>query len=208
MEYCKGGLQKEFYTEEEVIKRQCPFCNSAGYTYIHKERGALGIVKCKYCKLIYTNPIVKEAEKNYWGDEKKYYEEARLIFNGLAKHHRDENYLQDLRIIEHMKPEGNFLDIGTNMGFFLRHTRGKTWNVFGIEPSPALSQMARKYFELNVKTAYLEDAGFKDDFFDIVTMTDVFEHIVNPKIMLLEIKKVLKKTAYYLLKSLTEIIIY
>lgn len=200
MDYEKGGLQKELYTEDEVVKRNCPLCNSVGYSDIYQERGVIGIVGCKNCGLIYTNPMVKKSERNYWGDEKKYYEEARLIFIGLAKHHRDPNYLEDLKIIESLKPDGNFLDIGTNMGFFLRHTQGKKWSVFGVEPSPALSEIARKYFKLNVKTVYLEEAGFKDAFFDIVTMIDVFEHIAEPKKILLEIAKVLKNNGLLFIK--------
>jgi len=200
MDYERGGLQKNFYSESEVSLRNCPLCGSSSYKNIYKERGALGIVKCMDCRLIYANPHVKESEKNYWGDEKKYYQEARLIFDGKARHHRDVNYLHDIKIIEGIKPTGNFLDIGTNMGFFLRHTRGKKWNVFGVDPSPTLSEMARKYFGLNVKTAYLENAGFDNNFFDIVTMTDVFEHVLEPKKMLEGVKKVLKKDGILFIK--------
>ena len=192
IDYRRGGTQKEIYGDSEVIRRDCPLCASTDYLPIHRERGAIGIVKCRRCGLVYTNPMVKEPEKNYWGDPAKYYEEANLIFKSLARHHRDPNYLADLKIIEKFKPRGNFLDIGTNMGFFLRHAKGKQWNVVGIEPSPSLSEMARRYFGLNVKTAYLENAGFEDSFFDIVTMTDVFEHMPKPKGMLSQIKRVLK----------------
>jgi SAM-dependent methyltransferase len=189
VDYEKGGKQKDSYSPEEVIGRNCPLCKSASYIEIYKERGAIGIVKCRNCGLIYTNPMAKEAEKNYWGDEKRYYEEARLIFEYGFSHHRDSNYSEDLKLIERIKPSGNFLDIGTNMGFFLRHTRGRKWNAVGIEPSPALSEMARKYFGLNVKTTYLDKAGFNEEYFDVVTMTDVFEHVQEPGKILLDIKK-------------------
>ena len=200
VDYERGGLQKASYNDNEVIRRECPFCGSMEYTPIHIERGAVGVVKCKNCRLIYTNPMVKEAEKNYWGDEKKYFYEARLIFKGLLGHHRDRNYLEDLKKIEAFRPAGNFLDIGTNMGFFLRHTRGKNWKVFGIEPSPALSEIARKYFHLNVKNTYLDDGNFQDNFFDVITMTDVFEHISEPKKILSQIKKVLKDDGILFIK--------
>ncbi len=200
MDYEKGGLQKDYYGPDEVARRECPYCDSADYSDIYKERGNIGVVKCRSCGLIYTNPMVKAPEKNYWGEEKKYYEEARLIFNGRARHHRDPNYLQDIKIIEKAKPEGNFLDIGTNMGFFLRHARNRKWEVYGVEPSPALSGMARKYFGLNVKTAYLEEAGFKDSFFDIITMTDVFEHIAVPRRMLSQVRGLLKEGGILFIK--------
>jgi 2-polyprenyl-3-methyl-5-hydroxy-6-metoxy-1,4-benzoquinol methylase len=200
MDYEKGGQQKEHYNPDEVIKRNCPLCEEDNYSHIYKERGAVGIVKCRNCGLIYTNPMAREAEKNYWGNEEKYYEEARLIFKGLAKHHRDLNYLEDLKRIETIKPEGNFLDIGTNMGFFLRHALGKKWNVFGLEPSSVLSKMARAYFGLNVKNSSQDNAGFKEAFFDIITMTDVFEHINEPKKILGDIKKVLKPDGILFIK--------
>jgi len=198
--YKKGGKQKSYYGPEEVMERNCPFCNSMDRAKIYTERGSIGIVRCKRCDLIYVSPMLKEPEKNYWGDEARYYEEARMLFNGSSKHHRDINYIEDLKIIEKYKPSGNFLDIGTNMGFFLRHTRGRKWNVTGVDPSPALSEIARKYFGLNVKTTYLDKAGFEDGSFDIVTMTDVFEHIAEPKKLLADIKKVLKKDGILFIK--------
>jgi len=200
VDYIKGGKQKLYYSEGEVTFRNCPLCGSAECTPIHTERGALKIVRCHGCGLLYTNPMVKEPEKNYWGDEAAYVEEARLIFEGRARHHRDPNYVRDLKIIEKIKPSGNFLDIGTNMGFFLRHTKGKKWNVVGVEPSPALSEIARKQFGLNVITAYVENANFESNYFDIVTMTDVFEHIPEPKKMLLHIRRILKKDGILFIK--------
>ena len=200
MDYEGGGTQKEFYSGNEVVKRSCPMCGFNGFSLICKERGSIGIGKCDGCGLIYTNPLIKDPEKVYWGEEKKYYEEARLIFNNTSRHHRDANYLEDLNAIEKLKPEGKFLDIGTNMGFFLRHTRGKKWNVFGVEPSPALAKMANEYFKLNVKNAYLENSGFSKKSFDIVTMIDVFEHISEPKKILKEIRTLLKDDGILFIK--------
>ena len=200
VEYERGGLQKEHYAREDVVTVNCPFCCSDSFQGIYKERGELGVVRCKRCGLLFTNPRLKDPGKVYWGDPGKYFEEARMIFNGTAEHHRDPNYLSDLSVIEKFKPEGNFLDLGTNMGFFLRHTRGKKWNVVGVEPSPSLSEMARSHFGLTVKTGYLEDAGFENDFFDIVTMTDVFEHISEPKLLLAGIKKIIKPDGILFIK--------
>jgi SAM-dependent methyltransferase len=199
-DYERGGTQKDTYTESEVVSTLCPLCGYRRYKEIYKERGILGIVRCLGCGLLYVNPRLKDPEKIYWGDANKYFNEARLIFEGKARHHRDPNYIEDLKLIYKFKPSGNFLDIGTNMGFFLRNARGWKWNLYGVEPSPSLSEMARKFFGLNVKTAFLEDAGFKDNFFNVVTLTDVFEHIPEPAKVLKEIYRILKNDSILFIK--------
>ena len=201
IDYERGGTQKEVYAGSEVVSALCPFCGSTKFNKIYVERGSLGIVRCGDCGLIYVNPRLKNPEEIYWGDAEKYFKEARLIFEGKKAHHRDPNYLEDLKIIRRYKPAGNFLDVGTNMGFFLRNARKwNSWKLYGVEPSPSLSDMARRYFGLNIKTAFLEDAGFRDSFFDVVTMTDVFEHIANPGRLLQEVRRVLKPDGILFIK--------
>ncbi|HAB53773.1 MAG TPA: hypothetical protein DCE80_16620, partial [Ignavibacteriales bacterium] len=199
--YEKGGTQKDIYDKSEVINVPCPLCASDKYKEIYKERGSLGVVQCKDCNLTYVNPRLKNPEGVYWGDAEKYFKEARMIFEGKASHHRDINYLDDLKFIHKYKPKGNFLDIGTNMGFFLRNAKKwNGWNLYGVEPSLPLSEIANKYFGLNVKTSFLENAGFEDEFFDVVTMTDVFEHIANPSRILEEIRRILKPKGILFIK--------
>lgn len=201
MDYQKGGTQKDIYDESEVVNVSCPLCNSGEFREIYKERGSLGIVRCRNCKLIYVNPRLKDPDRVYWGDAEKYFQEAKFIFEGKMPHHRDKNYMDDLRLIHRYKPSGNFLDVGTNMGFFLRNAKKwEGWNLYGVEPSPTLSDMARKYFGLNIKTAFLEDAGFESGFFDVVTMTDVFEHIADPARILTEVSRVLKPDGILFIK--------
>ncbi|MFH1508137.1 MAG: class I SAM-dependent methyltransferase [Candidatus Omnitrophota bacterium] len=199
-DYERGGKQKSFYNDADVISVDCLLCGCHEYKSIYKERGALGIVRCVKCSLIYVNPRLKEPEKVYWGDAEKYFTEARLIFEGKAGHHRDPNYSADLALIHKYKPAGNFLDVGTNMGFFLRKAKGMGWDLYGVEPSPSLSELARKYFGLNIQTAFLENSGFKDSFFDVVTMTDVFEHLTEPKKILAEARRILKPEGIIFIK--------
>ncbi len=178
----------------------CPLCGTDNYREVYKEHGLLGIVRCLGCGLIYVNPRLKEPQKNYWGDIDSYFREAKLLFEGRARHHRDPNYAQDLDLISEYKPSGNFLDVGTNMGFFLKQAKNRGWSAYGLEPSPSLSELARKHLGLNVKTAYLENAGFENSFFDVITMTDVFEHMPQPEKALTEARRVLKKDGIIFIK--------
>lgn len=201
IDYERGGRQKDIYGGSEVVNVVCPLCGSDKYKKIYQERMALGIVQCWLCGLIYVNPRLNNPEKVYWGDADKYFKEARLIFEGKAEHHRADNYQRDLKLILRLKPAGNFLDVGTNVGFFLNYAKKMgRWNLFGVEPSPSLSGMAEKQFGLNMRRSYLEDAGFEDNFFDVITMTDVFEHITNPYKILRESRRILKPDGVLFIK--------
>ena len=58
------------------------------------------IVRCLNCSLIYVSPRLRSPDRIYHVDAKVYFEEAKLIFSGKAKHHRDSNYLRDLELIK------------------------------------------------------------------------------------------------------------
>jgi 2-polyprenyl-3-methyl-5-hydroxy-6-metoxy-1,4-benzoquinol methylase len=180
-DYIHGGLQKDFYGTDDVEACICPLCNErVESTPIHQERGNLGIVRCKACELIYVNPRAKGSSENYHGDAAVYFEEARLIFAGKKEHHRDRNYEWEIREIQKLKPSGKLLDIGTNMGFFLRKCVQAGFQGEGVEPSPSLSKIARDQFKLKITNGYFEAAGFAPKSFDVITMIDVFEHVTNP----------------------------
>jgi len=190
-DYIHGGTQKDFYEDHEKELCKCPLCDNMHFSPIDSERG-LNIVKCKNCDLIYTNPRAINAQENYFGNAETFYNEAALIFKGKKKHHRDRNYEYELKKIKKIKPEGNLLDIGTNMGFFLRKATEFGYITEGVEPSPALSQIAREKWKLNIHTTFLEKANLPKGKFDIITMIDVFEHVTNPKELLTKCNELLK----------------
>ena len=199
-EYIRGGLQKSSYASHEVMQWPCPLCEKSETKFIDRERESLEICKCKSCNLIRVSPRVKEPEKVYWGDASHYVNESRLIFEGKKKHHRDSTYAHDLNLLKKIKPEGKFLDVGCNMGFFLKKAVEYGYEGYGVDPSESLSNIAREKNGLNVETAFLENSSFQNNFFDIVTMTDVFEHIVNPKQILSRVKEILKPDGVVLIK--------
>lgn len=173
----------------QTIHVACPFCDELDCTTLTTEfQGITGIVKCNNCKLIYTNPRIKEPEKFYFGEEPYYFDEAKLIFEGKQISHRWPNYLHDVKILKKYKKNGKLLDVGANMGFFAKIARDNNYEVHCVEPSKAVAKLAQKYFGLNVFNGFLEDFRSKEKF-DIISMTDVFEHIVNPKELLLVCEK-------------------
>jgi SAM-dependent methyltransferase len=180
-DYQRGGTQKDVYGEADVVLVPCPLCGSDQRTEVFREHGALVVSQCHDCSLLYTSTRIKAPEQVYWGDADAYLEEARLIFEGKKPHHRDPNYLEELELIKRYKPTGRFLDVGCNMGMLLRHVRKMGWTGVGVEPSPTLASLAIGRLGLDVYNCFLSDLPDKElESFDVVALSDVFEHITEP----------------------------
>lgn len=179
--YERGGTQKEEYSLDEVVEVACPLCGREDRERLYTEHGQIGIVRCRGCSLIYASPRLRAPEEVYWGDAQKFYEEARLIFEGRARHHRDPNYLEELRWIRRYRPCGRFLDVGCNMGMLLRHVQRMGWTAVGVEPSPSLARLASERFGLTVHNCWLRDLPVSEEgSFDVIALSDVLEHVADP----------------------------
>lgn len=198
--YEAGGTQRGHYAPEDVQHAPCPLCEADDPRLIVKERGELGVVRCGGCGAVYVSPRAKDPERNYWGDASAYLLEARLILEGRAAHHRDPNYDDDLRLLARIRPSGRLLDVGTNLGMFLRRARGMGWELHGVEPSPSLARLASQHLEIQIRNGFLEDVGYPDGFFDVVTMTDVLEHVITPYRLLGESLRILRPRGILMVK--------
>lgn len=191
-QYVHGGTQKDEYAAEEVISVPCPLCGAEEATLIYLEHNVIGVSQCQGCSLIYTNPRLPSPEQVYWGDAAIYYEEARLIFEGKATHHRDPNYLGEIRSIERHKANGRFLDVGCNIGMLLRLAMKRGWDVVGLEPSPSLASLANKH-GFKVYNCFLSEVpDCENASFDVVAFSDVFEHIADPISFLRQANRLLR----------------
>ena len=153
-------------------------------------------VQCLHCGLIYQNPrpSLEEMEKYY----PKQYEDQVNIFlpeNPSLATRLALRYGMRRRVATFapFHAKGHLLDIGCGSGFFLESAR-KTgnWQVFGVETSPQAVKTARQVYGLDVIEGTLEDADFKAETFEVVTLWDVLEHMHDPSATLIEIHRILK----------------
>jgi 2-polyprenyl-3-methyl-5-hydroxy-6-metoxy-1,4-benzoquinol methylase len=99
-----------------------------------------------------------------------------------------------LAAIERFKTgKGRILDIGCATGYFLDAARERGWDVYGVDLSEYSSGIARsKLGDDRIFTGTVEEAGFEDDFFDVVVMTDVLEHVTDVRSFTTEVARILK----------------
>ncbi len=147
------------------------------------------IVRCKKCGLIYLNPRPKTKDlldfydDFFLTDEKSIFQWSRLM---------GKVYRETKRNIEKEYPSGKLLDMGCGLGLFLKLWDPQKWELSGID----ISKKAVEYAQdegLNVREGSLEKAGFSNDYFDVITMFYVLEHLLNPLKVLKEVRRILKK---------------
>ncbi len=134
-------------------------------------------------------------EEEYWGiaidpDGKK-----RNILDEWSD--QVENFRHILSFLETYNP-GNILDIGCGPGFFLSGLNSK-WKNYGIDISKKAAEVCKKYAIM--ETGELTKANYKNNYFDVVTMIHVVEHLLNPLAYIDKIKQILKKDGLFIIET-------
>ncbi len=175
----------------ENFEQKCILCRSAKYKNLYK-LNSYSLIRCSSCSLIRVSPMPDEQERERISQSiyssadyrKRYFKDKRFFkrwFN--AK----------LKIIEKSKPEkGKILDIGCSYGFFLEVAKKRGWDVYGIEINPITGGYAKDKFGDKILIGKLENSYFDTYSFDVITLWDVVEHVVDPVNFLQSTKRYLK----------------
>lgn len=170
----KSNLDKKENYENKV--------KQFGYASGSKRLGQ--IVKCKKCSLVYVNPQEEDIERLYEQTEDTTYE--------LSRDSRKITFDKSMDDMDKLKKGWKILDIGCSTGIFLEVAKEKGLDIYGVELSKWGYEKAKKISK-NVYNRTLDKCGFKEEFFDVVTMWDLIEHLSNPNKELKEINKILKR---------------
>ena len=179
------------------IETRCHLCGSDSYDVVHDNLNtsapmeaktlykitdhsvaeSVRLVHCRKCGFTYLNPrldgnvyidnYVSMIDDKYVEQEEGRRASARYILKYLNKNKAG---------------KGRLLDIGCAAGFFLDEARKAGWDVYGVDLCEWGVEHARKKLGLqNVRQGLLSQANFPAGFFDAVVMTDVIEHLIDPK---------------------------
>jgi 2-polyprenyl-3-methyl-5-hydroxy-6-metoxy-1,4-benzoquinol methylase len=107
---------------------------------------------------------------------------------------RGSDYIKNqLVAFEKYVKRGRLLDIGCGTGNFVFRARELGWEAYGVEVSKRYSDLLRHELRLNVVNTSVEEANFSSNFFDVVILNHVLEHLCDPKSVLKKIHKFLKQ---------------
>jgi len=205
------------------LLKNCDICGNKKFKFLFSIRdknmgipGKFNMVECKKCGLFFINPrpSFKELDKYYSLEEyyfnnkiRKSYQnnkiKFRLFLYNLYFNKNKKNVLLKIMFspIKFMlrstkiSPNKKILDIGCSSGQFISEMKELGLIPHGIEPINFNSKVAK---ELNIKKDLI-GAKYNDDYFDIITLNHVLEHINNPNEILKEIKRILSPNGYLII---------
>jgi SAM-dependent methyltransferase len=167
----------------EHIHRVCPACGSADRTTKGQKNG-FDILVCRFCRSIYTGhvPAAEQAE-----DYDGYYGEANLAVPAFIQ----ERLGEILASFAKYRKLNRLLDIGFGAGTLLEIASLQKWQPYGLEVSkPAIEQARSRGFE--VFHGSLSDAPFPANHFDVITASEILEHLPDPVSDLAKIATILR----------------
>ena len=170
----------------------CPLCGSENRRRLFVKNG-FTFVRCADCALVFSNPQVREelVEAEYrTGGSNDIWVEVLLSDRQLEIDRA--KFASLLDELEPYRGGGRLLDVGCSIGLFLDLARERGWDGVGIEFSDRARAYAVDELGLDVIDTPLEETGWADDSFDVITLNSVIEHLNEPRQMLAEIRRLLK----------------
>lgn len=190
---------------------ESPACNLCGNSNLKvwltgvttwEHRGRFTYSKCPRCQLVFQSPRppFRQAVKyypssTYWGRNIK-----KLIPIPNLIGERWKTYGQIYRWVQQEKlPPGKILDIGSGLGLFLSQFGQWGWKMFGTDISKDVANYSHQVFGIKTKVGDINVLSFPKNYFDVISMISVLEHIYNPNKTLSTVYRLLRKHGYLII---------
>ena len=183
---CPSCGQNDFEVLFESNMRDCDFRESVETVYMIPGGKYGRHVKCRNCHLIYVNPIEKASKIN------EAYFQRKDVDAPIIQETRLTATESQVGLIKRYGNGTRLLDVGCGEGFFLFNASKAGYTTKGIEISQDVAEYARREFGLDVEAKPFEELRFAENYFDVVTLWQVLEHVPYPLMVLKEVHKILK----------------
>lgn len=153
----------------------CPACKRAG----GRSRGSKNdfrVFSCESCATLFT---VQLPGISHTQDYSAYYTAQNLTVPVFIEKRLDEI----VSTFEPYRKNNRLLDVGFGAGSFLEAAARSNWQAFGVEVSQSAVENVRE-LGFEVFCGELEKAAYPDDYFDVVILSEVLEHVPDPMALL------------------------
>jgi len=167
----------------------CPLCRSKGTKLICRLEKKVKIVECKFCQIAYTSPPPKQPDYEDLDHHSGLPDcdiDPLSLAERLPRQWKKSLLMQAKLIQTHCLDARTVLEIGCGRGLLLALLRRLGFDVYGIEPNMAASQYCNR-FEIPVHNAYFSKSLNHKQQIDIVILSHVLEHVIDPKSFVIDI---------------------
>ena len=184
----------------------CPMCESGAFAVAFEEP-PYRVCRCSRCQMVWVTPRLAEEElielygDGYWSSHT-----PRTI--GYGDYRGDQElYLKTFRkrlefALRDGPHGGRALDVGAAAGFCMKVLAELGFEVHGVEPAAAIARHASERLGLEtVHVGTLDTAAHAPRSFDLITMWDVVEHVVDPAALLRKARELLKDDGKLVLET-------
>lgn len=185
------------------MKTNCNICQSSENKKLYKITNFatnFRIVKCSNCNFVFINPQPTVQKINGFYNKEYYLGTADYVYEDERTDKKLlQNYKEKVQSFKKLKEKGRLLDIGCAFGMFLK-TASKYYDCYGVEISKYASGYAKKQ-KLKIFNGTLKQASYPDNYFDIINMVEVIEHLPDPKETIKEIYRIMKPNGILFIKT-------
>ena len=175
---------------KEVAVDGCPLCGGGDFRVAFSEP-PYTVRRCSACGMGWTSPRLDEAGLAGIYQADTYWRSPSPKIQGYSDYAGDQPLYLDTfrmrlrRVLRDGPHGGRALDVGAAAGFCMAAGRELGFEVHGVELSPTMAAHARQRLGLeSIHVGTLDSAPFPDGQFDLITMWDVIEHVVDPRALL------------------------
>ena len=185
----------------------CPICSSAATMTAFSATDVLlkttprlfHLSRCGACRTLFLDPPPSAAEiptfypdRYWWTASPNALTRLETVYRRLAL--RDHiSFIERAASRVHAETSSvRLLDVGCGPGTLIGILKGKGYDVLGLDLSTQAADIAARENGVRVVVGTLDDAGFPDASFDIVTLFHVLEHVLDPRAVLREVGRVLR----------------
>lgn len=145
---------------------------------------------CRGCGTLFRNPRLPPEYRLARYEEPEMSAESKRL-----KPKNQVHYAYMMKQVEKLLPEGcgrRLFDFGCGSGGFLLEARKAGFDVMGLELSKDLAQHVIEEHKIPVFQGLIDAPEFVDERFDVILTSQVFEHLLDPRQTLADLKKHLR----------------
>ena len=175
----------------------CHICKSKSSFFMNKDGFVL--YRCPSCHLVFMNPLPEQSFLNtdIYSIESGYQSNKAKDLSVTVPVKKTKDILNFLQKINLGK---KILDVGCSNGEFLYHAKKSGFESFGVELNKRTADIAVSN-GIRVFNGLLQNAGFENNFFDVIFLGDIIEHVLSPRDFIKECNRLIHKNGIIIIST-------